>query len=53
MVIRSSSARQVDALIDHLRDGSPVQRETAIARLRVIGARALDRLVALAHSTDP
>ena len=43
----------MDALIDHLRDGSPVQRETAIARLRVIGARALDRLVALAHSTEP
>jgi hypothetical protein len=53
MVIRSSSARQVDALIEHLRDGSPVQRETAIARLRVIGARAVARLVALALGAGP
>jgi hypothetical protein len=52
MVIRSSSARQVDALIAHLRDGSPVQREAAIARLRVIGPRAVDRLVALAHGEE-
>jgi hypothetical protein len=53
MVIRSSSARQVDALIEHLRDGSPVQREAAIARLRVIGARAVDRLVTVAQSAAP
>jgi hypothetical protein len=53
MVIRSSSARQVDALLEHLRDGSPVQREAAIARLRVIGARAVERLVAVARSAGP
>ena len=53
MVIRSSSARQVDTLIEHLREGSPVQREAAIARLRVIGARAVDRLVAVARSRGP
>src|SRR3712207_4603587 len=53
MVIRSSSAKQVDALIAQLREGSPVQRETAIARLRVIGARAVERLVALARSDAP
>lgn len=40
-------------LIDQLRDGSPVERAAAIARLRVIGARALDRLVALARSDAP
>jgi hypothetical protein len=53
MVIRSSSARQVDTLIEHLRDGSPVQRESAIARLRVIGGRAVDRLVAVARGAGP
>jgi hypothetical protein len=53
MVIRRSSARQVNALIAQLRDGSPVEREAAIARLRVIGARALDRLVTLARSDAP
>ena len=53
MVIRTSSAKEVDGLIVQLRDGSPRQREAAIARLRVIGPRALDRLVALARSDAP
>ena len=53
MVIRASSAKQVDALLAQLCDGSPVQRETAIARLRVIGARAVDRLAALARGDSP
>ena len=43
----------MDALIAQLRDGSPVQRDTAIARLRVIGARAVDRLVAVARGSGP
>ncbi len=53
MVIKSSSAREVDRLVGELRDGSPVQRDAAIARLRVIGARALDRLAALVRSDAP
>jgi hypothetical protein len=53
VVIKSSSAREVDRLVSQLRDGSPVQREAAIARLRVIGARAIDRLVALIRSDAP
>ena len=54
MVIRSSLAREVDRLVTTLTRGSPVEREAAIARLRVIGARAVDRLVALAGSgADP
>ena len=36
-----------------LRDGAPVEREAAIARLRVIGARAIARLTALARSAAP
>ena len=50
MVIKSSSAREVDRLVAQLRDGSPIEREAAIARLRVIGARAIDRLARLIRS---
>jgi len=42
--------REVERLVTTLTDGSPVDREAAIARLRVIGPRAVDRLVALAGS---
>jgi hypothetical protein len=51
--IKSSSAREVDRLVSQLRDGSPVEREAAIARLRVIGARAIDRVIALLRSHAP
>jgi len=53
VVIKSSSAREVDRLVSQLRDGSPVEREAAIARLRVIGARAIDRVIALLRSDAP
>ncbi len=36
-----------------LRGGTPTDREAATARLRVIGARAIDRLAALARSDAP
>jgi len=51
MAIRTSSAREVDALLAHLHDASPAGRDAAIARLRVIGARAHTRVLALA--ADP
>jgi hypothetical protein len=53
MVIRSSSSREVDTLVAHLRDGAPLQREAAIARLRVIGPRAVERLAALTAGDAP
>ncbi len=53
MTIKSSTAREVDRLVAQLRDGSPVEREAAIARLRVIGARAIDRLTRLIRSGAP
>jgi len=53
MVIRTSTARQVETLVGQLRDGAPVHRDAAIARLRVIGARAVDRLTALLRSDAP
>lgn len=53
MTIKSSTAREVDRLVAQLRDGSPVEREAAIARLRIIGARAIDRLARLIRSSAP
>lgn len=53
MVIRSSSAREVDRLVRQVRDGSAVEREAAIARLRVIGPRAVERLAALVAADAP
>jgi len=53
VVIKSSSAREVDGLVAKLRDGSPLEREAAVARLRVIGSRAIDRLARLIRSAAP
>ena len=47
MVIRSSSARDVELLLQDLQSGSAVRREAAVARLRVLGSRAVARLEAL------
>jgi len=47
VVIRSSSAREVQQLVSELRQGSPLARESAIARLRVLGSRAVVRLSTL------
>jgi HEAT repeat protein len=46
--IRASSSKQIDALVADLLSGSSVQREAAVARLTVLGARAVERLVAIA-----
>jgi HEAT repeat protein len=45
LAIRASSSKQIDALINDL-GGSAVARETAIARLTLLGARAVERLIA-------
>ena len=50
MTIRTSSARQIDALIAGLAAASTVTRETAVARLTLLGARAVERLIAAAGS---
>ena len=52
MAIRASSSRQIDALIADLDAGSAVARETAVARLTVLGARAVERLL-VAAGTAP
>jgi hypothetical protein len=46
MVIKASAASEVRALIDALGGADDVMREAAIARLAVIGGRAVDKLVA-------
>jgi HEAT repeat protein len=51
VVIRSSSAREVDALITDLSCDRTVVREAALARLTVIGARAVVHLTDLAART--
>ena len=48
MVIRASSGRQVDALLADLASTQGVTRDAAVARLIVIGPRAVQRLAALA-----
>jgi hypothetical protein len=45
--IKRSSAASIDALVSDLGSGSAVVREAAIARLAVIGPRAVDSLVAI------
>ena len=53
MVIRSSSSRDVERLIAELRDGGTTRREAAVARLRLLGSRADERLAALIASDAP
>ena len=50
MAIRASSSKQIDALIADLGAASAVTRETAVARLTLLGARAVERLIAAAES---
>ena len=51
MAIKASSSRQIDALVTDLASADAVKREAAIARLTVLGARAVERVAALAGST--
>jgi hypothetical protein len=45
MVIKASSAGEIRRLVDALGSGDEVRREAAVARLAIIGMRAVDRLV--------
>jgi HEAT repeat protein len=48
--IKASSARTIDTLADDLSSASDVVREAAVARLTVIGGRAVERLITLSQS---
>jgi HEAT repeat protein len=52
VVIRSSTAREVDRLLLDLQSDDTIRREAALARLRVLGSRALSRLEAVMHDAD-
>jgi hypothetical protein len=51
MVIKASAAVEIRRLIAALGDDDDVRREAAIARLAVLGARAVERLIAAYEST--
>lgn len=51
MAIRASSSKQIDALVADLASADTVKREAAIARLTVLGARAVERVTALTTSS--
>lgn len=51
MVIKASAAAEIRQLISALSGDDDVRREAAIARLAVIGRRAVDRLIAAYEST--
>jgi hypothetical protein len=53
VVIRASSAAEVTRLLADLASGNPVRRESAIARLTLVGDRAVDRLLPLLSSRTP
>ena len=52
MVIRASSSRAVDALTRDLASTSALKRDAAVARLVIIGARAVQRLLAVATDRE-
>ena len=51
MVIRASSAKEIGRLLTDLEREPSIQRETAIARLAIIGPRAVERLLILLRKT--
>jgi len=53
MSIRASSSSQIASLVANLSAASTATREAAVARLTVMGPRAVERLVALAGSSAP
>jgi hypothetical protein len=52
VVIKASSHTQIDALIRDLGSAREVTRDAAVARLTVIGARAIDRLTRVADDVQ-
>jgi hypothetical protein len=51
VTIRASSAKEVDALIADLNGSVAIAREAAVARLTVIGPRAVERLLGVVRSS--
>jgi len=53
VAIKASSSKLIESLLADLGAGGAATREAAVARLTVIGSRAVERLVALAGSSAP
>jgi hypothetical protein len=53
MPIRASPGREIDALVADLSAADPITREAAVARLTVLGPRAVDKLTAVLESAAP
>jgi hypothetical protein len=54
VIIRTSSAREIDRLLADLRAGDLVRRDAAVARLTILGRRAVERVIAaLADAASP
>src|SRR5262245_8904085 len=51
MPIKASASTEIRALVDALCGSDDVKREAAIARLAVIGSRAVDRLITTFSTT--
>lgn len=51
MVIKASSGKEVDALVADLSSESAIKRDAAVARLTVIGQRAVERLIKLTSNS--
>jgi len=52
MPVRASASKTIDTLVDDLSSASDVDREAAIARLTVLGGRAVERLITLTETTS-
>ncbi len=52
MATRASASTEIATLIDNLNSADATTREAAVARLTVIGARAVERLLAAAGSSE-
>lgn len=52
MVIKASGAAEIRALVQALSDADDVRRESAIARLAVVGARAVPHVLAAYHKAS-
>lgn len=52
MVIKASAAAEIRALVEALSRGDEVRREAAVARLAIIGERAVERLLAAYRAPD-
>jgi HEAT repeat protein len=50
--IRVSSRKEIELLIGDLSATNPTVRDAAVARLRIIGTRAVDRLIGVVKSTQ-